>query len=297
VNNPHLNDMAAQLKEPQAPGILARLGFTPPAWIGCFIVSFWLFIALFGPSLAPHLESDIITDVSYAPAGEVGLLGSDYLGRDVLSRLLYGARMTMGLAFMATILSFSIGITLGFIAASSGRWIDGFMSRVNDALMAFPSVILALIVMSALGTSLTIMVVTVAIIDSTRVFRLSRALATDVSVMDFVDVARARGESLWWITVREILPNTLAPLTAEFGIRFTFAILFISALSFLGLGVQPPTADWGVMVKENLQGLLFGSAAALMPAGAVASLTVGVNLIVDWFLTRIGGGIAEEMLE
>jgi len=170
------------------------------------------------------------------------------------------------------------------------------MSRVNDALMAFPSVILALIVMSALGTSLMIMIVTVAVIDSTRVFRLSRALAMDISVMDFVDVARSRGESLWWITVREILPNTLAPLTAEFGIRFTFAILFISALSFLGLGVQPPAADWGVMVKENLQGLLFGSAAALMPAAAVASLTVGVNLIVDWFLRRMGGDVAQELM-
>jgi peptide/nickel transport system permease protein len=141
-----------------------------------------------------------------------------------------------------------------------------------------------------------IMIVTVAIIDSTRVFRLSRALAMDISVMDFVDVARSRGESLWWITVREILPNTLAPLAAEFGIRFTFAILFISALSFLGLGVQPPAADWGVMVKENLQGLLFGSAAALMPAAAVASLTVGVNLIVDWFLRRMGGDVSQELM-
>ena len=270
--------------------------FTPSFVIGLVIVSFWLLVALFGPSLAPHLESDIVTDMSYAPAGEVGLLGSDYLGRDVFSRMLYGARMTMGLALLATLLSFSIGVILGFTAAISDRWIDGFMSRINDSLMAFPSVILALIVMSALGTSLVIMIVTVAIIDSTRVFRLSRALAMDISVMDFVDVARSRGESLWWITTREILPNTLAPLTAEFGIRFTFAILFISALSFLGLGVQPPAADWGVMVKENLQGLLFGSAAALMPACAVASLTVGVNLIVDWFLTRMGSDVAQELM-
>jgi len=270
--------------------------FTPSFVIGLVIVSFWLLVALFGPALAPHLESDIVTDMSYAPAGEVGLLGSDYLGRDVFSRMLYGARMTMGLALLATLLSFSIGVILGFTAAISDRWVDGFMSRINDSLMAFPSVILALIVMSALGTSLVIMIVTVAIIDSTRVFRLSRALAMDISVMDFVDVARSRGESLWWITTREILPNTLAPLTAEFGIRFTFAILFISALSFLGLGVQPPAADWGVMVKENLQGLLFGSAAALMPACAVASLTVGVNLIVDWFLTRMGSDVAQELM-
>ena len=274
-----------------------RVPLTPSAWAGVAIVAFWLSIAVFGPVFAPYQDSDIVTDKSFAPAGEVGLLGSDYLGRDVLSRLLYGARMTMGLAFVTTLLSFSLGITFGFTAAATGRWVDNVLSRVNDAIMAFPSIILALMVIAALGTSLPILVVTVATIDATRVFRLSRALAMDVSVMDFVDVARARGENLWWITLREILPNTLAPLTAEFGIRFTFAILFISALSFLGLGVQPPTADWGVMVKENLQGLLLGSTAALIPAGAVASLTVGINLIVDSFLRRLGGPISKEMLE
>ena len=273
------------------------LPLTLSAWVGFSIVLFWIVIALFGSLIAPYLESDIITDVSFAPAGEAGFLGSDYLGRDVFSRVLYGARMTMGLALVTTILSFSIGNILGFTAAISGRWVDGVMSRANDAMMAFPSIILALIVMSSLGTSLVIMVVTVAIIDSTRVFRLSRALAMDISVMEFVDVARARGEGVWWIIRKEIFPNTIAPLTAEFGIRFTYSILFISSLSFLGLGVQPPSADWGKMVSENLQGLLFGSAAALMPACAVASLTVGVNLIVDWFLKRIGNDAAEELMK
>ena len=171
----------------------------------------------------------------------------------------------------------------------SGGVADNVFSRINDAIMAFPAIILALMVIAALGTSLVIVVLTVALIDATRVFRIARALAMDISVMDFVDVARARGERLWWLTCREILPNTLGPLAAEFGIRFTYAILFISALSFLGLGVQPPAADWGVMVKENLQGLLFGSAAALLPAASVASLTVGINLIVDWFLHQIAG--------
>lgn len=275
----------------------ARLRLTPSCWVGLTIIGFWTFIAVFGPLFAPHQESDIFTDVSFGAWGEEGLLGTDYLGRDILSRCLYGARMTMGLALMATLISFTLGIGSGFTAAVLGGWTDNVMSRVNDAVMAFPSIILALLVIAALGTSLPILVLTVAIIDATRVFRLSRALAMDVSVMDFVDVARARGENLWWITVREILPNTLAPLSAEFGIRFTYAILFISALSFLGLGLQPPAADWGVMVRENLQGLLLGSTAALIPAGAVASLTVGINLIVDWFLRRLGGPISKEMLE
>ncbi len=289
--------MSVTTENPADEGAVSRTRLTPSALVGLVIIVFWLVIALFGPLFAPHLESDIVTDVSFAPAGEIGLLGSDYLGRDVLSRVLYGARMTIGLALVTTLISFSLGTALGFTAAVNGGWVDGVLSRINDAIMAFPSIILALIVIAALGTSLPVMVLTVAAIDATRVFRLSRALAMDVAVVDFVEVARARGEGLYWIARREILPNTLAPLAAEFGIRFTFAILFISALSFLGLGVQPPAADWGVMVKENLQGLLFGSASALIPAGAVASLTVGINLVVDWFLRRQGEQISEEMLQ
>ena len=275
---------------------LRRVKLTLTAWIGITILAFWLLVAFFGPVLAPYGESEILSNRSFAPAGEVGLLGSDYLGRDVLTRVLYGARMTMGLALITTLISFAVGVSLGFTAAVSGPMADGVLSRINDAIMAFPGIILALMVISSLGTSVVVVVVTVALIDATRVFRISRALAMDISVMDFVEVARARGEGLWWIARREILPNAVGPLAAEFGIRFTYAILFISALSFLGLGVQPPAADWGVMVRENLQGLLFGSAAALLPAAAVASLTVGINLIVDWFLHHFGGG-AEEAIQ
>ena len=271
-----------------------RIRLTLTAWIGIAILGFWLTVAGFGPLFAPYGESEILSARSFAPAGEVGLLGSDYVGRDVFSRLLYGARMTIGLALITTLISFCVGITLGFTAAVSGGVADNVFSRINDAIMAFPAIILALMVIAALGTSLVIVVLTVALIDATRVFRIARALAMDISVMDFVDVARARGERVWWLTSREILPNTLGPLAAEFGIRFTYAILFISALSFLGLGVQPPAADWGVMVKENLQGLLFGSAAALLPAASVASLTVGINLIVDWFLHQLAGEGAGE---
>ena len=277
----------------RAEGEPRRIKLTLTAWIGIVILGFWLSIAVLGPTLAPHGESEILSNRSFAPAGEVGLLGSDYLGRDVLSRVLYGARMTMGLALIATVISLTVGIGLGFTAAVGGTLVDGVLSRINDAIMAFPGVILALMVIAALGTSITVVVLTVALIDATRVFRVSRALAMDISVMEFVDAARARGESLWWITGREILPNTFGPLATEFGIRFTYAILFISALSFLGLGVQPPAADWGVMVRENLQGLLFGSAAALLPAASVASLTVGINLIVDWFLHQLGGGMED----
>ena len=179
-------------------------------------------------------------------------------------------------------LAFATGVALGFLAAIAERWIDGLLSRVNDVLLAFPSLILALIVIAALGTSIPVLVVTVGLIEATRIFRVARALGMDIVAMDYIEVARARGEGKWWIMRREILPNAVSPLAAEFGVRFTYSILFVSALSFLGLGVQPPNADWGVMVRENLQGLLFGSTAPLIPAAAIASVTIAINLLVDW---------------
>ena len=189
-------------------------------------------------------------------------------------------------------LAFVAGIALGFLAAIAGRWIDGMLSRVNDVLLAFPSLILALIVIAALGTSIPILVVTVALIEATRIFRVARALGMDIVAMDYVEAARARGGGSWWIMWREILPNVMSPLAAEFGVRFTYSILFVSALSFLGLGVQPPNADWGVMVRENLQGLLFGSTAPLIPAAAIASVTVAINLLVDWQLRQTSRDIS-----
>lgn len=266
------------------------------AAIGGFIILFWIVVGLFGPPFTPFDVGEIVSTESFALVNEAGFLGTDYLGRDLLSRIVHGARMTLGLALTTTVLSFTAGIALGFSAAIAGGWVDQLMSRAVDTIMAFPSIMLALIIIAGVGTSLPIVILTVAMIDATRVFRLSRALALDVSVMDFVEVARARGEGTNWIMFREILPNTVSPLAAEFGIRYTFAILFISALSFLGLGVQPPNADWGVMVKENLQGLMYGAPAALLPAACIATVTIGVNLLVDWFLDRSSSRISGELV-
>ncbi len=269
---------------------------TPTAWIAIFIIVFWVLVAVFAPILAPFSHSEMISFESFAVVEESAFLGTDYLGRDVLSRIIFGARMTLGLALIATIISFTTGIVLGFVAAISPGWVDQVLSRTVDAIMAFPSIMLALIIIGGVGTSLPVVILTVALIDATRVFRLSRALALDASVMDYVSVARARGEDVGWIMLHEILPNTMTPLAAEFGIRYTFAILFISSLSFLGLGVQPPVADWGVMVKENLQGLLFGAPAALLPAACIGTISVAVNLLVDWFLHRSSTMIPEELM-
>jgi len=277
----------------------ARRAILPPptACVGILILSFWIAIAIFGPVLAPFGEGEIISYDSFAPGGGTNILGTDYLGRDLLSRVIYGARMTLGLALVATILSFSTGITLGVIVGIIGGWVDTVLSRIVDAIMAFPSIILALIIIGGVGTSLPVVILSVALVDSTRVFRLSRALAMDISVMDYVDVARARGEGVRYVLYREVLPNAVIPLTAEFGIRYTFAILFISSLSFLGLGVQPPGADWGVMVKENMQGLLYGSPVSLIPALCIATVTIAVNLVIDWFLHQRSDQISEEMLQ
>jgi peptide/nickel transport system permease protein len=264
--------------------------------LGVAIVGFWIAIAVLGPFLAPFDPADFVSDVSFAPMSAEHWLGTDYIGRDILSRVLYGARLTMSLSFMATVLAFAVGISLGFTAALAGPRTDMVISRIYDAFLSMPTIMLGLVVIAALGSSIPVLVVTAGLIYSCGLYRIARALAVEIKVMDFVEAARARGEKLPWIIGREILPNALIPLVAEFGLRLVFSILFISGLSFLGLGVQPPTADWGVMVRENLGGLTYGSAAAFVPAAAIASLTIGINLVVDDFSAQRGQEIAEEMI-
>lgn len=264
--------------------------------VGVGIVIFWVVIALIGPFFAPYDPADFASDESYGPMSAVHWFGTDYIGRDILSRILHGARLTMTLSFMATVLAFVVGIGLGFTAALSGPRTDMVISRIYDAFLSMPTIMLGLVVIAALGSSIPVLIVTAGLIYSCGLFRIARALALDIKVMDYVEAARARGERLPWIIRREILPNALVPLVAEFGLRLVFSILFISGLSFLGLGVQPPTADWGVMVRENLGGLVYGSPAAFVPAAAIASLTVGINLIVDDFSAQRGQEIAEEMI-
>jgi len=258
------------------------------AKIGMLMVFIMAMVALFAPMIAPFGETEIVGDVWLDPGGTF-LLGTDNLGRDMLSRLLYGGRNTIAIAFLITTLSFTVGIVLGFLGATVGGWVDLLLSRLIDILMAFPTLIFALMILSVVGTSVPALIVVIALLDSTRVFRISRAVAMDVEVMEFVEVARLRGEGIWWIMRQEILPNALPPLVAEFGLRFCFVFLFIASLSFLGLGLQPPTADWGGMVRENSGAITFGMLTPLWPASAIAFLTVGVNLIVDWFLHLSSG--------
>lgn len=262
------------------------------ARFGLLVVFFYAFIAVFAPLLSPYGESEVV-GIEYEPWGEQFLLGTDNLGRDMLTRLLYGARNTIGIAFLTTALTFLIGSITGLLAATTGKWVDQILSRVVDILMAIPSLIFALLILTIVGTSIPALVIVIALLESTRVFRLARAVSMNVVVMDYVEVARLRGEGLWWIMRREILPNAMAPLVAEFGLRFCFVFLFISALSFLGLGIQPPTADWGSMVRDNATLITFGDVTPLLPAASIALLTVGVNFVVDWFL-HLSSGLRDE---
>ncbi|MDE2791422.1 MAG: ABC transporter permease [Paracoccaceae bacterium] len=252
-------------------------------------------IGALAPVIAPYGEGEILTNNSFEPPSTMMWLGSDYLGRDVLSRLIYGVRITLFLALVITFLSFLAGVSLGFLAAAFGGWVDNWISRLNDAMLSFPALMLALIVINSLGSSLVVLVFTVAFIDMTRVFRVARALAVNVMVMDYVEAAVVRGEGKAWIVWHEVLPNVLTPLAAEFGIRFTYAILFVSALSFLGLGVQPPQSDLGVMVKENLQAILYGEYTTLYPAIGIALIAISMNVFVDWLLQRSSAELPDEI--
>ena len=261
------------------------------------VLIFWLFVSIFGTTVSPHTESEIVSNTSFAPVGVDGTLGTDYFGRDLLSRIFYGARMTLGLALIATVVAFFLGVGLGFVAGIAGGRVDSAISRVVDAFISFPTIMLALLMVSIVGTSLPALVATIGFIESTRVFRISRALAINTMTMDFVEVSRARGESIWWILWHEVLPNAFIPLSTDFGLRFTFSILLLSSLSFLGLGVQPPYADWGSMVKENMTGIHVGSMAVLLPALSIFTVTLSVNFLVDWNLSRSQRDISDEIVK
>jgi peptide/nickel transport system permease protein len=284
------------------------------AQLGFFIIALNIFVLVFAPVLAPFSETEVVgkiwepgfwaddcspeaveksgpcwSEINKDRTDGKAWLGTDHIGRDLYTRLLFGARNTITIALVTTALSFCVGMMFGFLAATVRGWVDQTISRVVDVMMAFPTLILALLVLSVAGTSIPVLIVVIALLDSTRVYRLSRAVAMDIEVMEYVEAARIRGEGLMWLMRREILPNTLPPLVSEFGLRFCFVFLFLSALSFLGLGLQPPTADWGSMVKENSVAITFGIYSPLLPAAAIAFLTIGVNLVVDWFLRKTAG--------
>ena len=264
------------------------------ALFGMIIILAYALVAIFAPILAPYGEAQVFPE-PYAPWSSTYIFGTDQIGRDIFSRMIFGARNTVGIAVATTFIAFLIGGTLGLAAAINRSWLDQLLSRSVDVLMAIPSLIFALVLLSIFGSTVTNLILIIAVLDSTRVFRLTRAVALNVVVMDYVEAARLRGEGLGWIMRREILPNIMPPLIAEFGLRFCFVFLTIAALSFLGVGIQPPTADWGSMVRDNASLIMFAQydlkagLTPLLPAAAIALLTVAINFVVDWFLHKTSG--------
>jgi peptide/nickel transport system permease protein len=258
------------------------------AKFGMLVIVIYVIAAVFAPIIAPYGESEIVGK-KYMLANEEFILGTDNIGRDTFTRVIYGARNTVGIALITTIYAFLLGGLTGIIAAVIGGWTDQLLSRMVDILMAIPALIFAMLLLSIFGTSVASLILIIGLLDATRVFRLCRAVSLNVVVMDFVEAAKLRGEKIAWITFREILPCISAPLAAEFGIRFCFVFLTISALSFLGLGIQPPTADWGSMVRDTAALISFEDYTPLIPAAAIAILTISVNFVVDWFLHKTSG--------
>jgi peptide/nickel transport system permease protein len=249
--------------------------------VGAVVVIFWMLVGLFGPMLAPHPVGAIVADDVFEGFSGRNLLGSDYLGRDVLSRMLSGARYTVGLSLAAAVLASTTGATLALTAAVSRRSVDELMSRLMDAFISIPSKVLALVMVAAFGSSIPLLLLIAAVTYTPGAYRIARSIAVSLRQMDYVQVARARGEGRWHVACREILPNMIRPLLADFGLRFVFVVLLLSGLSFLGLGVQPPHADLGSLVRENTSGLGDGAPAVVLPAIAIATLTISVNLLID----------------
>ena len=287
-------------------------GMPLTASFGILTIIIYAIFAIFAGVIAPYGQEQIIPGVAanIIPGGDPAMggnpdfpLGTDQIGRDILSRLIYGAQNTVGIAFATTCLAFFLGGTFGFLAATLGGWLDQVLSRMVDVLMAIPSLIFALLLMTIasvwapqLGVPLTVfMVLIIAVIDSTRVYRLARAVGQNIVVMDYIEAAKLRGEGLGYLIFKEILPNATAPLLAEFGLRFCFVFLTIASLSFLGVGIQPPLADWGTMVRDLASFVNFAAfapmaaTAPLLAAGAIALLTVAVNFVVDWMLHKSSG--------
>lgn len=250
-------------------------------WVSAFILGLCMVIGLFAPYLAPHDPTKFISYIGFESPSAASWLGTDYMGRDLLSRLLGGTRLTLLMAFAATVIAHVVGDTLGLLAAVRGGLLDVLLCRLVDVALSLPKIIVGLVVVAALGSSIPTIVTVAGLVYSASVFRIARACGRDLVAQDFVVAARARGESSWWILFGEIVPHVVRPLAADFAIRMSFAILFLSSLSFLGLGVQPPLADWGGLVRENLDGLGSGSLAPIYPAVAIAVVSISLNLLMD----------------
>ena len=256
-------------------------GWSRAGKLGLAVLAFWIAVAMFAPFLSDQALGEMSEGGVFQAMSAQHWLGTDYLGRDMLIRIVAGTPYTIGVAFIATLLACGAGALLGLLAAVTGGWVDSTLSRVLDTLVSIPSKMFALVVIAGFGSSVTLLIAVAAIVYTPGCFRIIRSLAVNINAMDYVLVARARGERRGYIMRREVLPNITGPLLADMGLRFVYALRLLASLSFLGLGVQPPMADWGSLVRENLGALPTGGVSVLAPALAIAALTIAVNLVID----------------
>jgi peptide/nickel transport system permease protein len=255
--------------------------------VGVSIVVFVVAVAIFGRYFAPYNPNVPVT-APLSPPSSHYLLGTDFLGRDVFSRLLYGGRSVITLAALATGLGYLIGMSIGLVAGFSRSRIDPVLMRSVDVMLAFPPLLFLLVLISGAGTGIEVLVIGVAVIQAPGISRIVRTATLEVSVRGYVEAAIARGERSYAVIVREVLPNIMAPVLVDSGLRFTYSILIIASVNFLGLGLQPPASDWALMISDNRQYIAIQAWAVLAPAAMIALLTIGINLTGDAIARSLG---------
>jgi peptide/nickel transport system permease protein len=286
----------ARVLEPTAPkaNAVRRFLAIPAGLAGTIGLLLILGISLIGPAFAPDNPETSVASPALGPSA-AHLLGTDQLGRDVWSRLLSGGLSVIVLPLIAVSAALIIGCAAGLLSGYLGGWTDRIITRAVDVVLALPPFLLVLVIIAGFGTGESVIVIAVAAVYAPSITRVIRSATQVIRPREFVLVARARGDSLGWITLREIAPNIVPTLLVEIAIRLTFAVMFIASLSFLGLGVQPPSPNWGVMVAENRDLLFAYPLPVLVPAAAIAVLAISVNLIADAFTVYFGGGRQGQM--
>jgi peptide/nickel transport system permease protein len=256
------------------------------AWIGLTFALLVVAVAMFGPYFAPHDPADF-AGAPFDPRSPGHALGLDYIGRDGLSRFLWGGRTAIVLAFLGTLLGVVLGVTVGTLAAYMRGPVEGAFNRTTEVLLSLPGLILVLLFLGAFGTSLTVVVLAIGLANSLPVSRIARGTALAIREQPYIEVARARGERSFYIAGREMLPNMAGPIAVDAGLRFTGSVIAVASVSFLGLGLQPPASDWGLMISENRSGIELQPWVVLVPALAIGALCVGVNLFMDGVRRRV----------
>jgi peptide/nickel transport system permease protein len=257
--------------------------------VGLVLAGIVVLVALVGPYVVPFSPTDFV-GIPFNPPGDGASFGTDNIGRDVLSRFLAGGRSLLALSVVATVLGVGLGAVIGIVAGYLGGWRDEAIMRTVDVVLAFPQVVLSLLFLSIIGPKLWLIVAVTALGHAPRTARVMRDAALGVVERDFIKAAEATGVRRTRIMATEIAPNVTGPLMVELGLRLTFSIGLIAALSFLGLGLQPPTPDWGLMINENRIALTVQPWAVILPVAAIAILTIGTNLVTDG-LARASAGI------